>query len=301
MLFLRVYAPPDAVAGVLAVLDGYAGVEHVMTVGRSTDGVTLVTADVQPRLVDALLPAIAACGVGGDEIEISQNTASRPLGSADPGDTAAWSGGALAWSDLTKRSRPYARAVPQYLVYMVCAGVVAVFGVLTRNPILIVGAMAISPDLLPMCATCVGIVDHHPRLAVRAFVALAVGLTVAAFSAFVTASLLRVGGYPPANGSLGDGGLGVLPAVNVSTVAVALAAGVAGLLSYETRSSSAIGVAISITTIPAAAFAGAAVAVHDRAGRAIGATEVLCVNVVMLLLSGSATLQAQRLYRRRRD
>ena len=213
---------------------------------------------------------------------------------------AAWSGGALAWSELTKRSRPYARAVPQYLVYMVCAGVVAVFGVLTSNPILIVGAMAISPDLLPMCATCVGIVDHHPRLAVRAFMALVIGLTVAAFSAFVTAALLRVGGYPPANGSLGDGGLGLLPSVDVSTVVVAFAAGVAGLLSYETRSSSAIGVAISITTIPAAAFAGAAVAVHDRAG-AIGAVEVLLANIAVLILSGSATLQAQRLYRRRRD
>ena len=299
MLFLRVYAPPDAVAGVLTALRQRAGVEHVMTVGSSDDGVTLVTADVRPQLVDELLPSIAACGVPGDEIEISQNTASRPLGRADPGDMAAWSGGALAWSDLTKRSRPYARAVPQYLVYMVCAGVVAVFGVLTSNPILIVGAMAISPDLLPMCATCVGIVDHHPRLAVRAFLALLIGLTVASLSAFVTAAILRASGYPPANGSLGDGGLGLLPSVDASTVVVAFAAGVAGLLSYETRSSSAIGVAISITTIPAAAFAGAAVAVHDRAG-AIGAVEVLLANIAVLILSGCATLQAQRLYRRRR-
>ena len=160
--------------------------------------------------------------------------------------------------------------------------------------------MAISPDLLPMCATCVGIVDRHPRLAVRAFMALVIGLTVAAFSAFAVGALLRAGGYPPANGSLGDGGLGLLPSVNVATVGVAFAAGVAGLLSYETRSSSAIGVAISITTIPAAAFAGAGVAVHDWAG-AIGAAEVLLANIVVLLLSGSATLQAQRLYRRHRD
>ena len=33
MLILRVYAPPDAVGGVLAALDGHAGVEHVMTMG----------------------------------------------------------------------------------------------------------------------------------------------------------------------------------------------------------------------------------------------------------------------------
>ena len=299
MLFLRVYAPPDAVAGVLAALRQRAGVEHVMTVGSSDDGVTLVTADVRPQLVDELLPSIAACGVPGDEIEISQNTASRPLGRADPGDMAAWSGGALAWSELTKRSRPYARAVPQYLVYMVCAGVVAVFGVLTSNPILIVGAMAISPDLLPMCATCVGIVDHHPRLAVRAFLALAHrpdrGLP----------QRLRHRGPPaglrlPARERLA-GGRGAGPAAVGRRLdgggRVRRRGGRAALL--RDRSSSAIGVAISITTIPAAAFAGAAVAVHDRAG-AIGAVEVLLANIAVLILSGCATLQAQRLYRRRR-
>jgi hypothetical protein len=43
-------------------------------------------------------------------------------------------------------------------------------------------------------------------------------------------------------------------------------AGVAGMLSFETRSSSAVGVATSVTTIPAASFIGAAVAVHDGSG-----------------------------------
>ena len=45
-----------------------------------------------------------------------------------------------------------------------------------------------------------------------------------------------------------------LTTVNDATVGVALAAGVAGMLALETRASSAVGVAISITTIPAAAY-----------------------------------------------
>ena len=49
-------------------------------------------------------------------------------------------------------SRQYARAAPEYLVVMACGGIIAAFGILTRNVIRIVGAMAISPDLLPMCA-----------------------------------------------------------------------------------------------------------------------------------------------------
>src|SRR3954453_13247921 len=123
---------------------------------------------------------------------------------------------------------PAVRAwVPLYLTFMACAGVIADFGLLTRGPILVVGAMALSPDLLPLCATCVGIVGRRPRLAGRAFTALVVGLAVTGVAAYVVTALLRLGGYPPANGSLGDGGLGVLPTVNVATLVVAAVAGVA--------------------------------------------------------------------------
>jgi hypothetical protein len=52
---------------------------------------------------------------------------------------------------------------------MVAAGVVAGARVLTGSSILVVGAMAISPDLLPMASAAVGVVDRRPGLAVRAF------------------------------------------------------------------------------------------------------------------------------------
>jgi uncharacterized membrane protein len=154
--------------------------------------------------------------------------------------------------------------------------------------------MALSPDLLPLCATCVGIAEGRPRLAGRAFVALAIGLGAAGVAAWVLTALLRVGGYPPANGSLGDGGLGVIPTVNVATLVVAAVAGIAGVLAFRTRSSVAVGVAISITTIPAAAFVGAALAVGDLHGW-VGALAVLGANVGLILLTGTATLALQRL------
>ena len=164
---------------------------------------------------------------------------------------------------------------------------------LTENSILIVGAMAISPDLWPLCATCVGIVTRRPRLAWRAFAALIVGLAVAGGAAYLVTALLRWTGYGPATEELGDGGLGVLPTVNIATVGVAFVAGIAGILAFETRSSAAVGVAISITTIPAAAFAGAAAAVHDWPGAA-GALAVLALNIVMLVTAGTITLLIQR-------
>ena len=195
-------------------------------------------------------------------------------------------------------SRQYARAVPQYLVLMAAAGIIAAFGVLTRNQILIVGAMAISPDLLPLCATCVGLVDRRPRLARRAFAVLVIGLATALAASFLVTVLLRWAGYRETKLALGNGGLGVLPTVGVATVVVAFVAGIVGILAFETRSSAAVGVAISITTIPAAAFAGSALALGDVSG-ARGAVGVLVANIAMLLLGGTSTLVAQQVWRRR--
>src|SRR3954468_18129020 len=289
---VEIYAPSDKLGEVRSLLATRDGVDHVMVRGTSVDGRVLVTAELTSRIVDALLPELVACGVPGDEISIVHRDSQRPVATPN-GNAPAWGEGTLAWSELAIASRQYARAVPLYLAFMACAGVIADFGVLTRSSILVVGAMALSPDLLPLCATCVGIAEKHPRLAGRAFTALAIGLAVAGVAAFVVTALLRMGGYPPANGSLGDGGLGVLPTVNVATLVVAAVAGVAGVLAFSTRSSVVVGVAISITTIPAAAFIGAAVAVGDAGLR--GALAVLAANVGLILLTGTATLAVQRL------
>ena len=74
---------------------------------------------------------------------------------------------------------------------------------------------------------------------------------------------------------------------------MAFAAGVAGILALETRASSAVGVAISVTTIPAAAYLGVAAGVGEES-KAWGALAVLGVNVAVLLVAGTLTLLVQR-------
>ena len=98
---------------------------------------------------------------------------------------------------------------------------------------------------------------------------------------------------------VGQGGfLSGLSTVNISTPLVALAAGVAGMLALETRASSAVGVAISVTTIPASAYFGVAAGVGEVA-KAAGALLVLGINVAMLLVGGCVTLLVQRALARR--
>jgi uncharacterized hydrophobic protein (TIGR00271 family) len=82
---------------------------------------------------------------------------------------------------------------------------------------------------------------------------------------------------------------------------VAVAAGTAGMLSLSTAKSGAlIGVLISVTTIPAAANLGIALAFGDW-DTAAGSAGQLIVNLGGILVAGTLTLYIQRLlYHRRR-
>lgn len=294
MLTLEVYAASRRRGDVVRVLTGPGGVDHVVEVGASIgDGMLLFTAEVSADVVGPLLSELLEVGVSGDDLTLIHRDGNRPVGSGEGVGIPTWGRGGLATVELEMASRHYSHVVPRYLVFMACAGVIALFGIFTNNAIAVVGAMAISPDLFPLCATCVSVVDRRLRLGLRAMATLTVGLATTGFMAYLTTLVLAWSGYGPANGSLGDGGLGILPTVNLATVGIAAAAGIAGILSFESQSSSAVGVAISITTVPAAAFAGAAFAIPDLAG-ATGAIAVLAANVAILVAFGSATLLAQR-------
>jgi uncharacterized hydrophobic protein (TIGR00271 family) len=188
----------------------------------------------------------------------------------------------------------YSRPIARYLAFMVVAGVIGAYGVIDRNGILIVGAMAVSPDLLPIAATAVGVVGRRLGLAGRALATLAVGLGVASVAAGLCTFAQDQLDLIPSDFSLDEVGvLENLVSVNDETIVVALVAGVAGMLALETRASSGVGVAISVTTIPAAAYLGVAAGLGELA-KATGALGVLGVNVAMLVVGASATLALQR-------
>ena len=194
----------------------------------------------------------------------------------------------------SRNSRPIAR----YLAFMLVAGVIASYGVVEYNVILIVGAMAISPDLLPITAVGIGLIDRRFRLAGRALFTLAVGMAFVSGAAAVSAFAQHHLNAIPASFDIDATVLGSLTHVNNETIAVALAAGVAGMLALETRASSGVGVAVSVTTIPAAAYLGVTLGLGER-GEALGALAVLSTNVAMLVIGASATLLLQRAAARR--
>jgi uncharacterized hydrophobic protein (TIGR00271 family) len=175
---------------------------------------------------------------------------------------------------------------------MAAAGVVAGLAVVNDSSTLIVGAMAISPDLLPVTAACTGLVLRRRRLFARGLAALIVGLAVSGLLAAAVAALLDGFDLMPAGFSLHEFSAAQTH-VNATTILVALTAGVAGMLAVETRASAAVGVAISVTTIPAAAFLGVALGIGEFR-RSLSALAVLGANIAMMLIGGSITLAVQR-------
>lgn len=272
-------------ASVAARLDALSGARHVSLVVAEADPAALVTADLRSEAADAALTALESLSVPADDIALVRlETIASESGTDEVSP--------LISADVLGQARTQARAPVRYLVLMAAAGVIAALAVVNDSTTLIVGAMAISPDLLPVTATCTGLVFRRRRLVVRGLAALIVGLGVAGVLAALVGLFLDKFDLPPAGFNLHEFSAAQTH-VNAATILVALAAGVAGMLAVETRASSAVGVGISVTTIPATAYLGVALGIGELR-TSLSACGVLAANVAMMLTGGSIALGVQR-------
>ncbi len=295
MLQLRVYAPPEQADAVSSRLADLSGVRHLVVGGRTAAGMIELTGEVDTVVADVVIDVLRTFDLAANDVTLWRATSVQPLGWRRR--RGAESRDAAVWSEVAGRAHETARPQMNYALYMIAAGVIAGVGVLTGSSILVVGAMAISPDLLPMASIAVGLVDKRPRLATRAIVTLTAGLAFVVAAAAGSTLLLRLGGRVASNLDLADTVLGPsLTGIGPGSVLVALAAGMAGILAYETIGSAAVGVAISVTTIPAAAYLGDALALQGYQD-GFGALGVLVTNVIAIVGASSLTLALQ--HRRR--
>ena len=178
MLQLRVYGASSTIATVVERVEAIPGSRHVLVMGDGDAGAAMAMADVTGDAADAALAALRELGVPPADVEllridsIGPATALRPLGG-------------VVWADLLTQAGANARPLARYVVFMAAAGVIAAFGVIYDNQILIVGAMAVSPDTLPVTAACTALVLGRWGLAGRAIATLVVGLAVAGIVAGV--------------------------------------------------------------------------------------------------------------------
>ena len=209
---------------------------------------------------------------------------------------------AVVWEEVQSQTSENVELSGSFLAFMVVATLIAAVGILTDQLILIIGAMVVGPEFGPLAGICVALVHKRRDLARRSLVALAVGFPVAILGSLVLslaldATSLVPEGYSQQNHPFTD----FISSPDEFSAIVAVLAGVAGVLSLTSAKSGAlVGVLISVTTIPAAATIGVAVALGDGQ-EGVGALAQLALNLCAIVLAGVTVLYLQRrLYLRRK-
>jgi uncharacterized hydrophobic protein (TIGR00271 family) len=304
VLHLRIITPPERTATVLQELAGDPGVTHI-TVNRGAatqPAGDLVACEVVRASVNPLLRRLRAAGVaehGGITLTEPEAVISAAADRAQAAirtpeiDT-------IVWEEVSARTSDDSALSVSFGVLMVLAGIIAAIAVLTNNPVLIVGAMIVSPDYGPMAALSVALVNRVAGPAGQSFRALALGFPMAALAALLFTLAARGLGRVPAAYLAGERPLtGLLIGANLGAFIVAFVAGAAGIIALgRAKSGAVVGVLVSITTIPAAANIGVALAMGNptEAGKSLS---ILVVNLAGLLTGGVLTLLGTRLWARR--
>ena len=108
-----------------------------------------------------MIEELTALGVRAGDLSIARVQVVRPMTQEGYSIELESQTDTLVWSEVADEAVDNIGLRPSYLAYMAVAGVIAAFGVIDRSAMLIVGAMAVSPDLLPLTAASVGIVARR--------------------------------------------------------------------------------------------------------------------------------------------
>lgn len=301
MLHLRLITPADKTDDAIRLIEGTVGTAHLCVLaGAARDPAgDVVMCDVAREAGDELLDGLQRLGldtsgsVAVENIDLSLSKRAEKAEEDAPGEGA----DAVLWEHLTEATHEESTLSVTYLAFLTLATMIAACGVVLDNAVLIVGAMAVGPEFGPLAGICAAAVQRRPRLALRSVTALLVGFAVAmvitvGFSLFMDAVGLftkeQLEGDRPQTG--------FVYAPDWFSFVVAVLAGTAGTLSLTSAKSGAlVGVAISVTTVPAAANAAVALSYGDTV-QTWGSSEQLLLNLLGIVLAGTLTLLAQKYF-----
>ncbi|WP_069770387.1 DUF389 domain-containing protein [Streptomyces sp. LUP30] len=299
MLHLRLITPSDTTESAVRLIEKTVGTTHVVVLpgaARNPAG-DVVLCDVAREAGDELLTGLQELGldktgsIAVENIDLSLSLRADKAEEEAPGEGA----DAVLWEHLTDASHEESTLSVTYVAFITLATMIAACGVVLDNAVLIVGAMAVGPEFGPLAGISTSIVQRAPRLALRSLIALLVGFAAAmtvtvGFSLFMDA----IGQFSMEQLEADRPQTGFVYAPDAFSFIVALLAGAAGTLSLTSAKSGAlVGVAISVTTVPAAANAAVALSYGDTR-QTWGSTEQLLLNLLGIVLAGTLTLLAQK-------
>ncbi|MFE8005609.1 DUF389 domain-containing protein [Streptomyces sp. NPDC057418] len=299
MLHLRLIVAADRTDEVVSLLEHTVGTAHLAVlagVARSPAG-DVVLCDVARESGDELIGALRELGIdrtGSITVENMDLTLSAQADEAEreaPGEGA----DAVLWEELSEVTHEESTLSVTYVSFLSVATMLAACGVMLDNAILIVGAMAVGPEFGPLAGISTALVQRAPRLVARSLWALISGFVAAMAVTAGFAWLMDTFGLFNAGMVTADRpNTGFIWHPDWMSFVVALLAGIAGTLSLTSAKSGAlIGVAISVTTVPAAANAAVAFSYQDLQ-QTWGSSAQLLANLGGIVVAGTLTLMLQK-------
>ncbi|WP_440771001.1 TIGR00341 family protein [Natronorubrum sp. DTA28] len=294
MRYLEITVPKGKRRAVLDILEE-EGVDYVVSDETSGRGYTAVVRFPLPtRAVEPVLDRLKRAGISDDSSVVvinAETVLSEQFSTLRDQYSQGGKGARTSRQVLRTKASELTPPFPIYAVMLLISAVVATAGLLADSPAVVIGAMVIAPLLGPALAANVGIVTADDRLKATGFSYQFVGVAIVVGASIVLAALARFAGLEPA-------GVDIVVATeleervspNLFSLAVALGAGIAGILSLTRGFSEAIvGVMIAAALIPPSAAVGITVA-WGMYGAAIGAAVLVVVNLLSINLAALATL-----------
>ena len=299
MLHLRLVVPAEKVGAVLDCLSSSTAVTNVVHLpGAALEPAgDLVLGDVAREAASEVLETLKGHdlvrlgSISADEVGLSLSDSARAAEQAAPG----LGTDAVVWEEVEARTTEESTLSATYLVFMCVATMIAAFGLLLDQPILVVGAMVVGPEFGPLAGLCVAIVQRRPAEARRSLVALVVGFPAGMLATICLVLLLTATGQLDSSMLTADRpDTSFIYRPDALSFIVAFLAGVAGMLSLTSAKSGAlVGVLISVTTVPAAANVAAGIA-YRNGTEAGGSALQLGLNLAGIVLAGTLTLVVQQ-------
>ncbi|MEV5394630.1 DUF389 domain-containing protein [Streptomyces cellulosae] len=299
MLHLRLITPARQTEEAVRLIEGTRGTTHlcVLTGAARDPAGDVVLCDVAREAADDLLSGLQRLGldttgaISVENVDLSLSERADRAEKEAPGEGA----DAVLWEHLTEATHEESTLSVTYLSFLTLATMIAACGVVLDNAVLIVGAMAVGPEFGPLAGISTATVQRRPRLAMRSLIALLVGFAVAmVLTVGFSLCMDAVGLFTKEQLEAERPQTGFVYAPDWFSFVVAVLAGAAGTLSLTSAKSGAlVGVAISVTTVPAAANAAVALSYGDTV-QTWGSTEQLLLNLLGITLAGTLTLLAQK-------
>ena len=294
MRLVQVTVPAGKREAVLRELDE-EGIDYVLSEETSSREFTgVVSFPVPTSAVEPVLDRLHEVGIDEDAYTVvldAETVISRRFDQLEDRYAAEDSESRISREELRTRADDLMSGPRTYAVLTVVSAVIATAGLLLDSPAVVVGSMVIAPLIGPAMAASVGTVLDDPELFVRGVKLQIVGLVLAIGSAAAFALVLRGTLLIPPGIEVTE-----IPQVrerlapDVLSLAVALGAGVAGVVSLATGVSSAIvGVMIAVALIPPAATVGIGIA-WGLPTASLGSGVLLLVNVLSINLAALVVL-----------